>query len=125
MASIRVPSMIIRIAAVLALALGIVFWTGNLDNLQVVHMSLGILLVLALWWLAGLSLRRGGNPALAILAILDGAALYVVGVTQDNVLGTSPQWIIQVVHVTLALAAIGLGEVLAGRMTRAAKQAVA
>lgn len=119
MPAITIPSMIIRVSALIVLVLGVVIWPGTHDGLQPIHMTFGILLVLSLWWLAGLSLRRGENSPLAIAAILDGVLLYIVGVTQDNILTTGPHWLIQIVHLALGLAAIGLGEVLTGRLKRA------
>lgn len=125
MALIRVPSMILRVSWVLALILGITLWTGNLDNLQSVHMLLGILMVVSLFWLAIMNIRLHGNIVLTVLAFVDGLALYIVGITQQNVLVSGAHWIIQIVHVLLALAAIALGEIMTAQMTRALPKATA
>ena len=40
--------MVLRIAVLVALVMGIIFWTGNLENLQLVHMLIGFIIVLSL-----------------------------------------------------------------------------
>jgi hypothetical protein len=125
MALIRVPSMLLRVTWVLALILGVSFWTGNLDNLQSVHMLLGILMVVSLFWLAIMNIRLQGNIVLTALAFVDGIALYIVGITQQNVLVTGAHWVIQIIHALLALGAIALGEIMTGQMTRLLPKTVA
>ncbi len=109
--------MLVRVSGVLVLILGLIFWTGHLDNLQGIHIALGIVLVLALFWLAALNYRNGGNIGLSVAAFADGVALYVVGQYQAGWLANA-HWLIQVIHLVLGLAAIGLGEVLGARLNR-------
>jgi hypothetical protein len=122
---LRIPTMLVRICGVLALLLGVSFWTGHLDNLTPVHMLLGIVLVLSLFWLAVANLQQKGSPIFSILAFVDGVALYVVGIGQAGWLNTNAHWLIQVLHLVLALLAIGLGEMLSARLARGAKAAAA
>jgi hypothetical protein len=118
---IRIPSMLIRVSGALVLILGIIFWTGHLDagrvNLQGLHIALGIVLVLSLFWLAALNYRNSGNVGLSVAAFVDGVALYIVGQYQAGWLPNA-HWVIQVIHLALGLAAIGLGEALGARLSR-------
>jgi hypothetical protein len=117
----RIASMVLRLCALAALALGILFWTGNALQLREIHMTIGILLVLSLWTVAFAQIGQPGGIGMAAGAVVAGVLLFVVGVTQASILPGSAHWAIQVVHLALALAAVGLGEMIAGRATRAAK----
>lgn len=124
----RIAIMVLRVCALAAITLGVLFWTDNALALRQVHMTLGILVVLALWALAvALLFARGiGTPlraGLAVGAVVAGALLAVVGMTQERLLPGSQHWIIQVVHLGLALAAVALGELIAARAARTAKLA--
>ena len=118
MTLLRLPSMLLRLTWVVNLLLGITFWTGNLESLKLVHMIVGIMLVLALWWIAILAIMRQGFGVLPALALLDGLALYALGVSQEQLLPQN-HWIIQVAHLLLAIFAIALGEMITARLTRA------
>ncbi len=125
MTNVKTPSMLLRIFWLVNIVLGIGLWTGKFDVVKEIHMTVGILLVLALWWITFLHVRRNGWDLLAIGAVLDGVALYVVGITQENILVTGPHWVIQVVHLTLALVTIALGEIMTLRVTRVARPSAA
>lgn len=114
----RTAIMVLRLCAVAALTLGILFWTDHADQLHEIHMLIGILLVLSLWTVAIAQIRRPGGIALAAGAAAVGVLLFVVGVTQERILPGASHWVIQVVHLGLALAAVGLGETMAGRAAR-------
>jgi hypothetical protein len=116
----RICSLVVRIGGSLALLLGLLFWIGIGTNLTQVHMTLGILVVLALWTLATIYARTpNANLGLAIGASVVGLLLLVVGVTQQSLLLNDFHWIIQAIHFLLGLTVIGMGESLAGAMRRA------
>ncbi|MDQ2716717.1 MAG: hypothetical protein M3Z08_17565 [Chloroflexota bacterium] len=118
---VRIATMVLRITALLALILGIIFWaTDSADSLVPVHMILGILVVLSLWT-AGIvaAVSRRGSWGLAGAAVVLGAIVLVVGLTQRTLL-PNPHWVIQVTHLLLGLLAIGLGEMIAARYKRRA-----
>ncbi|HLZ20612.1 MAG TPA: hypothetical protein VKQ30_00615 [Ktedonobacterales bacterium] len=122
----RIASMVLRLCAVAALTLGILFWTGHADNLHNIHMTVGMLLVLALWVIAFARMKTPGGVGALIAALTVGVLLALVGMTQEQVLPGANHWVIQVVHLGLALVAIGIGEMLARRGAKAvrfAKQA--
>jgi len=116
---VRITITVLRISVLLALILGIVFWTGNGDSLRAVHIVLGILVVLTLWILGfAQAPAKGGNWGLAVGAFILGLILPIFGLGQEGLLPGSAHWIIQVIHLLLGLAAIGLGEMIAGRCKR-------
>ena len=107
----RIAIMVLRITVLFNLITGIIFWTGNADPLQVVHIISGILAVISLWVLGIAQGLRGGSFGLALATFFVGFLLALVGLFQTRWL-TDPanHWIIQVIHLILGLAAIGLGE---------------
>lgn len=115
----RIAIMVLRLCTLAALTLGILLWTGHADPLHELHTFIGIVLVLSLWTVAFAQIARPGGIALAGGAAAVGALLFVVGVTQERILPGASHWVIQVVHLGLALLAVGLGETMAGRATRA------
>ena len=122
----RIAIMVLRITVLFNLITGIIFWTGNADPLQVVHIISGILAVISLWVLGIAQGLRGGSFGLALATFFVGFLLALVGLFQTRWL-TDPanHWIIQVIHLILGLAAIGLGEMVSGRYRRlTAKSAV-
>jgi hypothetical protein len=116
---VRVSSMVLRIAALAALVLGIIFWTGNADNLQIVHIVLGFLVVISLWVLGiAQGVRRGGSFGLALATFVVGFFVLLVGLFQTRWLTGSNHWVIQVIHLILGLSAISLGEMIGARYRR-------
>jgi hypothetical protein len=106
---VRIAAMALRIIFIINLILGILFFTGHADNLVLLHMGLGILFVAALWYLGALQALRGGPLGLMLGTFAVGLLLAIVGLVQDGTL-----WL-QIVHVLLVLAAIGLGEMSGAR----------
>ena len=123
---ITIAVWVLRIAVLAAIILGILFWTGNAENLIPVHMLIGIIAVLSLW-VIGLAqgFIRGGSFGLALATFIVGLALAIVGLYQQQWLLGSSHWIIQVIHLLLGLSAIGLGEMINGRTRRLVKNTAA
>ena len=107
--------MFVRVAGVIQILLGLAFWTGNALGLVDLHQLLGILLVLALWTLAALAHRAGVPAGTVAGAAVLGLIVVVVGLTQRNLLTGSAHWVIEVIHLLLGLALLGLAENLATR----------
>ena len=112
---IKVLQMVIRVDGVVMLILGLLFWSGNALTLIPVHMWLGFLLVLSLWAQALLAARNGVQPVLAVVAIVWGLIVVILGMTQTTLLPGPSHWVIQVLHLLVGVGAIGLGETLARR----------
>jgi hypothetical protein len=117
--------MVLRITAILALILGILFWFNVATNLIPIHMLLGIIVTLSLWVLGGAIATTKGGIGLTIGAFVLGLLVVGLGVTQQRLLVGSLHWIIQVLHLLFGLAAIGMGEAIAGRYRRLSKVVVA
>ncbi len=111
---------------VINLILGIVFWTGNdSGGLKLVHMILGIVFVLALWYITTVAAMRGGSIGLQVGAFIVGLLLAIVGLFQERMIPGGAHWIIQVIHLLLALVGIGLGEMAGARLRRTSVATVA
>ena len=109
-AFLNVSTIVLRICYVAVLALGILFWTGNADNLRDVHMLLGIVIVLGLWATGVALALRGGSPVLAGALIIYGIIVLYVGLNQEQWLPGTSHWIIQVLHLLLGLGTMALTE---------------
>src|SRR5260370_17911877 len=115
---IRIALNIVRVGVLIELVLGILFWTGNADSLQIVHIVIGILIVLSLWTLGIAQGLQGGSFGLALATFVVGFLLVLVGLFQTRCLIVSNHWVIQVIHLLLGLSAIGLAEMISGRYRR-------
>lgn len=115
---VRIALMIVRIGVLIELALGILFWTGNADSLQIVHIVIGILVVLSLWTMGIAQGLQGGSFGLALATFVLGFLLALVGLFQKGWLVEQYHWVIQVIHLLLGLSAIGLAEMIGGRYRR-------
>lgn len=119
-----VAQMTVRASGVVLLILGVIFWTGNLESLHLVHILLGLLLVLGLWTLAFLGARAGAPTAIVLVSVVWGLITPALGLTQANILTGGWHWVIQVLHLLIGVGAIGLAEQLT-RMIKARTAAAA
>ncbi len=123
---VRLTIVVLRISALLALMLGVLFWTGNAGSLVFVHMVLGLLVTLSLWILASVqAFSRRSSWELVAGAVIVGAILPVFGMMQGSLLPGSLHWIIQVTHLLPGLSAVGIGEMIGrqAQQTQAAPSA--
>jgi hypothetical protein len=112
---VRISLMVLRVAVLAALVLGILFWAGNADNLVLVHMGIGILVVISLWVMGIAQGLQGGSFGFALATFVVGFFVLLVGLFQTRWLIGPNHWIIQVIHLLLGLSAISLGEMIGGR----------
>lgn len=122
---VRIALNVLRVTVLVNLVLGIIFWTGNADSLQLLHIILGLLAVISLFTIGIAQGLRGGSFGMALATFVLGFLLAFVGLFQTRWLTGSNHWIIQVIHLILGLAAIGLGEMIGGRYRRMTAQAKA
>jgi hypothetical protein len=108
--------MLVRAAFVVQLVLGGLFWTGRALDLVPLHQTIGFLLVFGLWTLAVLAARAGVRPPLVALAAVWGLVVPVLGLTQTRLLVGSAHWLIEVLHLLVGVAAVGMAEGLAARV---------
>jgi hypothetical protein len=112
-----------RVIAVVQIALGVLFWTGNASSLVPVHIMIGLLLVIDLWVAVGLGLRAGAPIGLAAVALAWSVAMPAFGLFQTGLLPGSAHVLIQVAHLLVGLAAVGLIEALGRSSQRRAARA--
>ena len=115
MTAVKVAQMLVRAAGVVQLILGVLFWTGNAEGLVPLHMLVGFVLVLGLLVLAVLAARAGAPAGLVAVAGFWVLLTPLLGLTQTSLLPGSAHWVVQVLHLLVGVAAIGLAEQLARR----------
>ncbi|MBO0709046.1 MAG: hypothetical protein J2P44_11850 [Candidatus Dormibacteraeota bacterium] len=116
---VLVLQMIIRVLWVLNIVLGILFVTGNLDQLVMLHETFGILIATSLLILSILAMIRARAVVLGAAGIVIAILLPVVGMGQLDVVGGSARLTVEIIHVLVALVAIALAEMLGARCRRA------
>jgi hypothetical protein len=120
---IRIASVVLSLAGLLALALGLLFWAGAALNLVSMHMLLGLLAVGALSVIGiGQALSASGSWTLAVCALVVGALMIVIGMNQASLMAGDLHWVIRVIHLVLGLITIGLGHMGAARYRRGSAQ---
>jgi hypothetical protein len=113
---IRITSIVLSAAGLIALILGLLFWAGAALNLISMHMLVGLLAVAALWAIGiAQAFVKGGNWLIAACAVIVGALTVVFGLYQSSMMVGSFHWIIQIVHLILGVLTIGLGHMAAAR----------
>jgi hypothetical protein len=123
MSRVLVTQIVARVIAVVQVALGILVWTGHGDSLIPVHIAVGLLLVADLWAAVALGLRAGAPIGLAVLALVWSVGMPVFGLVQANLLTGDVHVVVDVVHLVVGLAAVGLVEALARSPRRPGKVA--
>lgn len=121
MTPVLLTQIVARVIAVVQVALGIVVWTGHGDSLIPVHIAVGLLLVVDLWVAVALGLRSGAPIGLAVLALVWSLGMPAFGLLQTSLLPGAFHIAIEVLHLAVGLAAVGLIEALAGRSRRTAE----
>jgi hypothetical protein len=123
MSLVLVTQIVARVIAVVQVALGILVWTGHGDSLIPVHIAVGLLLVADLWAAVALGLRSGAPIGLAVLALVWSVGMPVFGLVQANILTGDIHVVVEVLHLVVGLAAVGLVEGLARSSRRPGKVA--
>jgi hypothetical protein len=116
---IRIASIVLSFAGLLALVLGLLFWTGAALNLVSMHMLLGLLAVGALLVIGvGQAIAKGGSWTLAICALVVAALMLFTGMNQASLMVGELHWVIRVIHLLIGLLTIALGHMGAARYRR-------
>src|SRR5207248_8326390 len=116
---VTATQIVVRVAFLIQLVLGIALWTGRFDQVKLLHIASGVLLILGLWVLAGIGARSGVAPGLVVLAFAWGALTIVFGLTQEQILPDTGHWVVQLLHLWVGLAPAGQAETMARRSRRA------
>jgi hypothetical protein len=113
MSPVFLTRVVARIIALVQVTLGILVWTGRGDSLIPLHIAVGLLLVVDLWAAVAFGLRSGAPTGLAALALGWSVVMPVFGLVQANLLPGAAHVALQVLHLVVGLAAVGLVEALA------------
>lgn len=120
----KLSSMLLRVFFLVNLVLGILFWSGNEPGgLVLLHMLVGIAFVALLWVIGTIAALRTGSIGLQVSTFVTGLVIAIVGLSQQQILPGSSHWIVQVIHLLLAVIGIGLAEMCNGRVRRKAATA--
>jgi hypothetical protein len=114
-----IARVLVGVIGIALLVLGILFWSGRALPLLPLHMLLGVVLALALWFEAGLALAARVSWRLVVVVFAWGLIMPALGVLQLRLFPGSLHWLIQLLHLLVGVAAMGLGQVLARRITAA------
>jgi hypothetical protein len=117
----KIASWVVRLGGLIMIVLGLLFWTGNALGLVQEHMTLGLLVVLALWVLAATAMQKGVGVGLVIGAFVLGLVVIGFGMTQESLMSGATRVVVElirIVHLLLGLALISFGEIITGRMRR-------
>jgi hypothetical protein len=103
------------------LILGLLFWNHRAANLISLHMLLGFLVVGALWVIGiGQAFFKGGSWLIATGALIIGALMLVLGMTQSSLMVGQYHWVVQIIHLVLGISAVGIGHIGAARCRKTA-----
>jgi len=109
---------VVRLLALALIALGVQFWSGRSFALLPVHMRMGEVLIALLWILAGMGLRAGVRPGLALGTIVYGFFVVAFGMNMGSFLPGRAHEVIRVAHLLVGLGAVGLAESIGARIKR-------
>lgn len=113
MKATRVVLMLLRLAIAVQLVVGIAMWLGYWTGLVNFHMAVGSIFVILLWILAVMAMVQRRAVGLALFAIVWGLVLAGFGMAQRGLLIGDLHWIIRVLHLLIAGAAMPIAERLA------------
>jgi hypothetical protein len=105
--------LIVRIAGLVQLVGGILFWAGYALTYIPLHMAVGSILVLALWTIAAAAFMTRTRRLFAVFVFVWGPALAAFGAMQSRVLIGPNHWVIRLVHLLMGVIAVGTGMALA------------
>lgn len=117
----KIASWVVRLGGLIMIVLGLLFWTGNALTLVQEHMTLGLLVVLALWVLAATAMQKGVGVGLVIGAFVLGLVVIGFGMAQESLMSGATRVVVElirIVHLLLGLSLISFGEILTARLRR-------
>lgn len=106
---VTILQMIARLLGALQILLGVAIWVG-FRGVVATHAMLGVLFVLDVWVISVTALFALPRRTLPLLVLLLGGAVLWLGVAQTSLLVGSAHWTVQVLHLLLGLALLGLAE---------------
>jgi hypothetical protein len=122
MIAVRIIQWVAGLAGLGALALGLLFWIAQVDDINI-HMLFGLTVALALLVLSIMMVATRGMRLLGAVGIVYAFILPVFGLTQSGILIGSLHWLIQAAHLLVGLGALALAGIMATRYIRLKRQA--
>ncbi len=113
----------VRVLGLILLVLGFRFWTGHSLGFVPVHMRIGEVLIALLWILSAIGLRRGVPAGLVLGGLFYGVIVLAFAFRMGTFLPGGAHEVVRVVHLLFGLGAIGMVEMIGGRIRRAALSA--
>jgi hypothetical protein len=117
----RIASMALRLFFLINLVLGLYFWISGNTSLVDLHMLVGILFVISLWVYSAIVGLQTGNVGFVAGCFALGLLIVIVGMTQESILEGPNHWLVQILHLLLAIIAIGFAEAFGARARRTAQ----
>lgn len=114
----RLARVLIRAVFLVQLALGLSFWTGNLLVAIPFHIFNGVVLAIVVEAQALLAASMRPARRLALLTIVLGLFMVAFGLTHAEILPGDLHWVIEIAHLVVGIAAIGVAERLASVVLR-------
>ena len=106
---------LVRIAGVLLLILGLLIWTENMSSRSRSTCYLGCCCSWVRCW-RRVSTRAGVPVGLAAGVAVGAIVMLAFGHDPGQPAAGRPHWIIQILHLPIGMAAVGMGEAIGGRM---------
>jgi hypothetical protein len=104
---------VLRLCALSVLILGIALWQGKLSQFLGLHLALGLLFVSSVWVVAIVATTARVSTRRALLLLVLGIAIILLGLGQVRVLLGPLHWLVRTGHLLMGLVAIVQSEVLA------------
>ena len=121
MMAVRIIQWVAGLAGLGALALGLLFWVAQVDDINI-HMLFGLTVALALLVLSIVMVATRGTRLLGAVGIVYALILPVFGLTQSGILIGSLHWLIQAAHLLVGLGALALAGTMGTRYMRLKRQ---
>lgn len=109
---------ILRIAGTVALVLGLLIWTLQLDVLLNIHMLFGLIVTIALLVISFLAAFTRGLRVLGIIGIVYAFILPLLGVNQKILLVGNLHWLIQGIHLLVGIGTLAYAGMISVRYRR-------
>jgi hypothetical protein len=109
---------LVRLCGLILIVLGIIFWTGHALGLVLLHMIVGLVLAICLWVLAFFGARAHIGGSFVALVAVWALLMVIFGAVQASLMPGRAHWVIQVLHLLVGLAALGMGDQLGMRLSR-------
>ena len=107
-----------RLLGAVQIIVGVAMWMHMLAGAAAFHTAAGSIFVLVLWAVAAIALFALPKRTIPLFALLWGGVILWFGVAQTTFLRGGAHWSVQLAHLLLGVAALGLIESLGSAVRR-------